>query len=149
MAFIPKDAKWYIGGIVLEFVIEDDPRNVVHSNTLLIEANSPEDAYKKALELGKSEEMEYLNTNGKQVKVKFRGLRDLNVIHDELEHGAELFYQEEVEVPERVIRDRVREKRKLAVFSEFDDRTDIPNYLPDSVAKGIELHFNSRDDSVK
>src|SRR6516162_6964705 len=105
MAFIPKDAKWYIGWIVLEFVIEDDPRNVVHINTLLIEANSPDDAYKKALELGKSQEMEYLNTDGKVVKVKFRGLRELNVIHDELEHGAELFYHQEVEVPEKAIRE--------------------------------------------
>jgi hypothetical protein len=147
MAFIPKDAKWYIADIVLEFVIQDDPRNVVHINTLLIKANLPEDAYKKAIELGKSEEMEYLNTNGKEVRVKFRGLKNLNVIHDELEHGAELFYHEEIDVPEQVIKDLVREKRKLAVFSEFDDRTNIPNYLPDSVAKNIELHFSSQDNS--
>jgi hypothetical protein len=147
MAFIPKDAKWYIGWIVLEFVIEDDPRNVVHINTLLIEANSPDDAYKKALELGKSQEMEYLNTDGKVVKVKFRGLRELNVIHDELEHGAELFYHQEVEVPEKAIRERIRKKRELAVFTKLEEMRDIPNFMPNSVMEAIKAHFGSRDNS--
>jgi hypothetical protein len=138
MAFIPEQARWYIADVVLEHAIEDDPRNVVHINILLVEASSPEDAFAQALELGRSHEMEYLNTDGKQVTVRFRGLRALNVIHDELEHGAELLYEEEVGVPESRIRGWVREKSELNVFrpSEEED-TDRPNYMPASVWQDV------------
>ena len=40
MAYIPEDAKWYLADIVLEITIEDDPRNVVHTNLVLISADS-------------------------------------------------------------------------------------------------------------
>jgi hypothetical protein len=41
MGFIPKDARWYVTDLILEFTIEGDDRNVVHINTHLIEADSP------------------------------------------------------------------------------------------------------------
>jgi len=44
MGFVPKDTRWYLADIVLEIIIEDDPRNVVHVNTHLVEAESPEQA---------------------------------------------------------------------------------------------------------
>jgi hypothetical protein len=47
MGFIPKDARWYWADLILEFTIEGDDRNVVHINTHLIEADSPEQAYQK------------------------------------------------------------------------------------------------------
>jgi hypothetical protein len=91
MGFIPKDARWYLAGLVLEHTVEGDPRNVVHVNTHLIEADSPDEAYQKANALGRAGELEYANSDGKQVRVAFRGLRDLDVIHEDLEDGAELF----------------------------------------------------------
>jgi hypothetical protein len=42
MGFIPKGARWYLADIVLEHIIAGDPRNVVHINTHLVEAGSPE-----------------------------------------------------------------------------------------------------------
>ena len=88
MAFIPEDAKWYLAEVVLEFTIEDDPRNVVHRNLLLVRADSPEEAYRKGMDLGADNEASWENIDGKRVTIRFRGLCYLNVIHDELEHGA-------------------------------------------------------------
>jgi Domain of unknown function (DUF4288) len=71
MSDIPEGACWYIAGVVVEHTIEGDWRNVVHVNTRLIEANSPEEAYRKADVLGLAGEQQYLNTEGKQVRVTF------------------------------------------------------------------------------
>ncbi|MEO6811834.1 MAG: DUF4288 domain-containing protein, partial [Isosphaeraceae bacterium] len=100
MGFIPKDARWYLADIVLEHMIEDDSRNVVHVNTHLVEAESANQAYEKAVALGRNSEQGYINTAGKWVRVVFRGLRELNVIHDSIEDGAELTYSESVGVTE-------------------------------------------------
>src|SRR5579862_35588 len=84
MAYIPKDARWYLADVVLEHTVDGDPRNVVHVNIHLIEAESPERAYEKAIALGRDSAQAYVNTDGREVRVTFRGLRDLNVIHDAL-----------------------------------------------------------------
>jgi Domain of unknown function (DUF4288) len=82
--------------IVEQITVEGDPRNVVHTNLVLIRADSPEEAYPKAVELGAAGEQSYENLDGTRVEFRFRGLRELSVIYDELEHGAELTYSEDV-----------------------------------------------------
>src|SRR5437764_565551 len=52
---------WYLADLVVQFDVQDDPRGVVHVNTCLIEAESPEDAHDKALRLGKDAQSEYEN----------------------------------------------------------------------------------------
>jgi hypothetical protein len=53
MGIIPEGAKSYLANIVEELTVKDDSRNVVHANNLiLIRADSPEEAYRKARELG-------------------------------------------------------------------------------------------------
>jgi hypothetical protein len=94
MGYIPPDAKWYLAEIVQQITVEGDPNNVVHNNMVLVRADSPEDAYARAVELGAARELSYENPEGKGVTIRFKGLHDLNVIHDELEHGAELIYSE-------------------------------------------------------
>ena len=135
MGFIPKDARWYLADVVLEHQIEGESQNVVHVNTHLVEAGSPEEAYEKALALGRGSESEYENTDGRQVRVAFRGLRELNVIHEELEDGAELMYTEDVGVPEDKLREWVRPKEQLGVFAPIKG-TSGPNYVPE-VFKGF------------
>ena len=138
MGFIPKGARWYLAGLVLEHTIEGDPRNVAHVNAHLIEADSPEEAYRKANALGRAGEIEYANTDGKSVRVTFRGLRDLDVIHDDLEDGAELFYEERVGVPEDDLAGWVKPKEGLSVFAPRRDKSDGPNYLPREMADMLE-----------
>src|SRR5205085_2500429 len=121
---------WYLADVVLEVSIEDDPRNVVHVNTILIEGDSPETAYLKAMEMGGASEQEYLNTADKIVRIVFRGLRELSLIHDELQDGAELTYRESVDVPVEQLRQWVLPKEQLRAFAPDKDRSGSPNYMP-------------------
>jgi hypothetical protein len=150
MAFIPKGAKWYLATLVEEITVEGDSRNVVHKNLLLVRADCPEQAYENALNLGKQSESSYENPKGMMVRIKFRGLRELNVIYDELEHGAELSYQESVGVPEKEIEALLRRKEDLGVFQPITPTTG-PDYssreiveeakrLIDSNAAGAPSH---------
>ena len=136
MGFIPKDARWYLADVVMEHRIDGEAQNVVHVNTHLVEAGSPEEAYEKALALGRSAAHEYENADGRQVRVVFRGLRELNVIHEELEDGAELMYTEDVGVSEEQLRVWNRPKERLAVFAPIEGKHGS-NYLPE-VFKGLE-----------
>ncbi|HTA23056.1 MAG TPA: DUF4288 domain-containing protein [Terriglobales bacterium] len=116
MGFIPKDAKWYLANIVEEIRVEGDRRNVVHTNLVLVRADSPDEAYEKAMALGKQGNTQYKNVEGKRVQIRFRGLRDLNVIHDELEHGGEIIFDRDVGVSEKKIKSWILPKRRLGVF---------------------------------
>jgi hypothetical protein len=132
MGFIPEGAKWYLANIVEEITVEGESRNVVHTNLILIRADSPEEAYQKAIELGTAGEQAYKNIDGKRVTFRFRGLRDLNVIHDELEHGAELSYTEDVAVDESTIREWVAPKEELGIF-----RSSSPSVTPDYQSRDV------------
>jgi hypothetical protein len=145
MDIIPKGREWYIAGVVLEHLIEDDSRNVIHVNSLLVHATSPEDAYNKAIQLGNETERVYVNTDNKEVTVRFRGLSNLLEIYDELEHGGELFYREHIGVPESEIAKMVREKSKLTVFALDEDGPDVPNYMPQQVMRMLESHARKQD----
>jgi hypothetical protein len=146
MGFIPDDAGWYLADIILEHLIEGDPRNIVHVNTHLVEAESPEQAYEKALALGRGSEQEYANTDGRQVRVVFRGLRELNVIHDPLEDGAELAYSETVGVPEEQLRQWIAPREQLGIFAPIEPKHNGPNYMPESVMQLLEARGFRRED---
>ena len=70
MAYIPKDAKWYLAAMVEEITVEGDSRRIVHKNWTLIRGDSPEDAYRKAHELGRKSDVPYENPNGRLVQIK-------------------------------------------------------------------------------
>jgi hypothetical protein len=130
MGFIPESARWYIAGLIFEHTIDGDPCNVVHVNSHLVNAGSSEEAYRKANELGRAQEQEYVNTDGEVVRVTFRGLRDLDVIDDDLEDGGELFYEESQGVAEDDLRKWVTAKEALSVFAPRRGPAGGPNYLP-------------------
>ena len=90
--------------------------NEVHTNLVLVRADSPEEAYQKAIELGAARDLSYENPDKKCVTIRFRGLHDLNVIHGELEHGAELIYSEDLGLDEPAIQKWVSPKEELGVF---------------------------------
>jgi Domain of unknown function (DUF4288) len=127
MGYIPADAKWYIAELVEEITIEGEARNVVHKNLVLIRADSSEEAYDKAIQLGKQSELSYENPAGRLVKTRFWGLGELAVIYDELAHGAELLYEEKVGVPSDQIEKEIRAKQELAVFRPFES-SEKPDY---------------------
>ena len=144
MGYIPEDAQWYLADVIVEMRIEGEPRSLIHINTLLVRADSPEEAHQKAWALGQQEEHLYKNTDGKRVTVLFRGLGELNVIHDELEHGAELVYRERVGLSEEQICTLIKPKDHLAVFAPREPAAG-PNYMPKSVMD--ELRKDGLDES--
>jgi hypothetical protein len=117
MGYITPDAKWYLAEIVQQISVEDDPRRVAHTNLVLVRSDSPEEAYAKAVELGNESEISYENPDGKLVAVTYCGLRDLNVIHGELEHGTELIYSEDTDMGEAAIQQYISPKEELGVFA--------------------------------
>ena len=105
---IPADATWYIGELVEEITVAGDHRNVVHRNFTLIRADSPEEAYQKALKFGEQGQTSYDNPQGQRVEIKFRGIADLDVIHDELQDGAELMFYSQVGLNEEELQRLIR-----------------------------------------
>ncbi len=126
MGYIPTGAKWYIADIVQEFNIEGEQDNVVHIDTTLIRADSPEEALEKALELGREGKKSYRNSCGKLVTVSLRGLRNLNVVDGELEHGTELLFERRDGLSEAEMRNLVRERDQLNVFKPIKSYEDDP-----------------------
>lgn len=146
MGYIPKSAKWYLAEIVEQITVDGDPRNVIHTNLVLVRADSPEEAYQKALELGSAGEQAYENIAGKSVTCPFMGLHDLNVIHGELEHGTELIYREDAELDESAIREWVTPKEGLGVFLPITPSTG-PDYRSRDIVEEIYERFpNLRPD---
>lgn len=143
-AFIPRDAKWYIADIVEEVRVEGSRRNVVHTNRTLIRADSPEEAHTKAIALGKRGNTRYKNVNGKMVTIRFRGLSELNVIHDDLDHSAEISFDRDVAVSEKVIKSWIRPKRKLGVFAPIQ-----PSKGPDYASAEVIQEVYKRWPSLK
>ena len=109
-------------------------------NLVLVRADSPEEAYQKAMELGAAGEQSYENIDGKAVTFRFRGLHDLNVIHDELEHGAELIYSEDRDFDESAIRAWVNPKEELGVFLPITPSTG-PDYRSRWIVEKIYEQF--------
>lgn len=113
---------WYIAGIMLRFEVNGENngnlnrRCVAWENQHLVKAKNPDEAYKKALKIGKESESEYINTDGESVKWIFEGLTTLIALFEELEDGAEIIWIEHENKAFRTIRSRVKSKENLEVF---------------------------------
>lgn len=144
MAYIRDDGKWYVAEIIMECQVEGNPRNVVHINIVLVRADSPEEAFEKAEELGCDEEDSYFNTNDQKVTFRYRGLRELNVIHDELEHGAELMYEKKVGVQEDELQEMISLKSDLSVFRDSQPQdSDYPNYGSKEIMEEVKKRMQN------
>lgn len=133
MAFIPPDAKWYAADLVEEIRVPGRRRNHVWINTVLIRADSPQEAYDKALQLGRNGNTSYKNIYGAKVICKFRGIRELNVIHDALEHGCELFFRSK-SLTEKGIRRQISKKQDLGVFQAIRRMKGWKNMYPKNIS---------------
>lgn len=130
---------WYLAELVLEHRVEGEPRNVVHFNTVLVEAEAPEDAWERALELGREAESVYPNTDGRPVSVRFRGVRQLHGAAEELEHGAEVQHSQRVGVPEDELVALMPARHELELFAEEPPLEDgEPNVMPQGLLEAME-----------
>ena len=142
MAYIPRDAEWFLAQHVEEIRVQGSKRNIVHINYVLVQAKNPREAYRKAIELGKRGNLRYKNPAGKTVTIRFVGLRDLDVIHDTLEHGCEIMFKERVGITKSGLRKLVRKKKELEAFLPVRDRPTRPDYsskeIMDEVASRLK-----------
>ena len=139
MGYIPSDAEWFIGQLILEIIVEGDPRNVVHVNTTLIKASSSEEAYSKALQFGQKSETQYENMTGHRVDIRFKGLAMLDVIDEGLQDGSEIMFRQFTNLNQEALSDLIVPKERLAAFTPPQQ---IPG--PDYRAKYVvELALNS------
>lgn len=139
-----EDAKWFLADIVEEIQIAGEEQNVVHINTVLIRARSAEEAYEKAMANGRDGEHSYENTDGQMVTFRFRGLRNLALIHDELEDGAELIYEERIGVPEEELQGYITPKDELIAYYSGDGIRVKPNYVSKEVMDEVYAMLGMR-----
>lgn len=95
-------------------------RCLAHENTILIKAKDREEAYQKAVNLGRiSEGMEARDTDtGRSGLWRYEGLTSLLPVYEELEDGAEIFWVKHVGKTVRKIQSRVKAKNELEVFDD-------------------------------
>ena len=124
----------------MKITVSGDPRTVVHQDLTLILARTPQEAYEKALKLGKEGEAAYKNPGGDAVNIFFEGISDLTEICEELEDGSELAYRETVGMPEEEIRALIRPRDSLPAFL-APGRTDGPDYASGEIVEEVERRF--------
>jgi hypothetical protein len=78
-------ARWYVAELTEEVTLEGDPRNVVHKKTRVIFADSPQDAYEKALSMITEHEVGYINQHHKAIRTRFWGLRELTLSNEDMD----------------------------------------------------------------
>jgi hypothetical protein len=82
--------RWYIAELTEEVTLEGDPQNLVHKKTRVIFADSPEDAYEKALSMITEHEISYINQHHKAIRTRFWGLRELNLSNEDMDRAGML-----------------------------------------------------------
>jgi hypothetical protein len=91
MPYSPQTAdRWYIAELTEEVTLEGDPQNLVHKKTRVIFADSPQDAYQKALAMITDHEVGYINQHHKAIRTRFWGLRELNLSNEDMERAGML-----------------------------------------------------------
>ena len=143
MAYVPKDAEWFVADLVEEIRIEGHRRNIVHINTVLIRATTPEEAYARAIERGESSNQSYTNSKGELVSTRFRGLRHLDVVFDPLEDGCEITFREKLGVSEAGIEKLVLPKEELEAFLPICNRPGRPDYSPGEIMAELVRKFST------
>jgi hypothetical protein len=84
----PEASRWYVAELTEEVTLEGDPLHVVHKKTRVIFADSPEDAYAKALSMITEHEISYLNEHKRAVRTRFWGLRELSLSNEDMDRAG-------------------------------------------------------------
>jgi hypothetical protein len=113
-----RNKKWYLAHEILYIEIDDisDQESFpIWENLILIKADNPEEAFEKAMINGRNSEAP-ITIHGVSGYLRFKGLKDLILIYDELEDGAELEWME-YEVNKEKLSQIVRTKQDMHAFT--------------------------------
>lgn len=126
----PTELHWFVAVLVLESSIEEgwsDSDSSIDIQYRLIRAASAEDAYERALTLGRQAEHSYENPYGQICVWSFMGLKDLQeVVEDELTDGVEVYGF----IDDGTALHHVVPKELLTVFRENVPPEDDPDFAP-------------------
>ena len=121
------EIKWYLSYEILCFEYEkkkDTQEEIlVWENLILIQANDPERAYLKAVNHGRLSE-EKLLINDKKGLCKFKGIKKLVPIYEELSDGSEIEWRE-YEFTKDKLRKMIPPKKKLQAFQPLTDFEEV------------------------
>jgi Domain of unknown function (DUF4288) len=146
MGHVPTGTQWYTAELVMEITVAEALHNVVHKNLVLVRADTPEEAHRKAIGLGQKAETSYLNPKDRLVRIQFRGVSKLDVMYENLEDGAELTFEEQVGVTPEDIERLIPPKERLQVFiAPRPGREHDPDYRSKAVIKMAVDGVGSKD----
>jgi hypothetical protein len=86
--------RWYVAVLILECEVlaPSDEGALIDHQLRLIRAADADTAYQRAQFVGRSEETEYKNPDGRQVRWRFRGLHDLTELKaSDITDGVEVY----------------------------------------------------------
>ena len=123
---------WWIASYLERFEYEDEDRSspdrrcLAWENTILVQARTREQAWRKAMAFGRLGEgsQGWNAKTGRKGAWHFEGLTSLLPIYDELEDGAEVLWQEHAGRSVRKIKGLVKRKRELSVFDDSEPGRD-------------------------
>ena len=111
-------SRWYLTTILMVLTIENVQRKIVHKNLHLIQAESDDVAYDKAIKLGNDSETSYLNSKNQSVNISFYGLAELEETTEfDIYDGVELRFDEFENLSSAELKSFVPLKKDLSVFS--------------------------------
>ena len=96
--------------------LTDNSRCLVWENTRLIRARNRDEAFRKAIRLGRDEFPS--RTNGGEWR--FVGISMLLPIYEDIEDGAEILWTDRGQMSVKRIKKLVKSKRELSVFNDKD-----------------------------
>jgi hypothetical protein len=114
---------WWIATEVVQFVPEgrrttdSNRRFLVWENTRLIRAKDRDEAYEKAIEIGRAG----MPGEADRGEWRFVGISVLLPIYEKLDDGAEIIWDDRGMMSARRIKSLVKKKRDLSVFDDRDD----------------------------
>src|SRR5262245_27873359 len=121
---------WWVASYIERFEYYDENKSntarrcLAWENTVLIRARSREQAYRKAVALGRqSNGNEGWNSETKRRGAwRFEGLTELLPVYEELMDGAEILWKEHENRTVKAIRSLVKRKRDLSVFNDREEK---------------------------
>lgn len=120
---------WYVGSYLLRFIElnesgNDDPASsfYVWENTIIIRADSLDEAYRKIVSIGKGETEPYRGgPDGVPVQWIFEGVSELLPIYEPLEDGAEIMWADRGSVELSKLRKRAMSLEQIREQFRRDD----------------------------